>query len=117
MTRKIHLIERLKNFEKIEGRIFDSGLWDVSPRTAESLVGGDIYFHEKQKNHPTLAVKFLDIEYTRVMINIMVASSSDLSILSNIRMFLPAVADGLMKRKSSKTNFYVPRVDMCDSAT
>lgn len=59
MTKKIHLIERLKNFEKIEGRIFESGLWDVSPRTAESLVDGDIYFHEKQKEPSYFGGKIL----------------------------------------------------------
>lgn len=46
---KIHLIERLKNFEKVEDNVYDSGLWDVAPRVAEQLVGGDIYFHQKQK--------------------------------------------------------------------
>ncbi len=49
MTRKIHLIERLGHFQKLDGRIHESGLWDVSSYTAESLVGGDIYFHKKQK--------------------------------------------------------------------
>lgn len=49
MPRRIHFIERLKNFEKIEGDIWESGLWAVSPATAESLVGADIYFHRKKK--------------------------------------------------------------------
>src|SRR5437764_409470 len=49
MPRKIHLIERLGNFKKLDGRIHESGLWDVSPQTSETLVGGDIYFHKKQK--------------------------------------------------------------------
>src|SRR6266853_4691835 len=49
MTRKIHLIERMGHIQKIEGRIHESGLWDITPQTAQSLVGGDIYFHKKQK--------------------------------------------------------------------
>ena len=43
MAPRIHVIERLKNFKKIEGRIHESGLWDVSTQKADALVGGDIY--------------------------------------------------------------------------
>jgi hypothetical protein len=49
MPRRIHLIERVNRIEKLEGSLHESGLWDVPPRTAEELVGGDIYFHKKQK--------------------------------------------------------------------
>jgi hypothetical protein len=49
MTPRIHVIERLRNFDHIGGGIHDSGLWDVSIQTADALVGGDIYFHDKQK--------------------------------------------------------------------
>jgi hypothetical protein len=49
MTRKIHLIEKMGHFQKVGARIHESGLWDVSIQTAQSLVGGDIYFHKKQK--------------------------------------------------------------------
>ena len=49
MTRKIYLIERLGHIQKIEGRICESGRWDISSQTAQALVGGDIYFHKKQK--------------------------------------------------------------------
>ncbi len=49
MARKIHLIEKLSNFKKIDGNVLESGYWDLSPYTAQELVGGDIYFHKKQK--------------------------------------------------------------------
>ncbi len=59
MTRKIHLIERMGHIEKLEAGIFESGLWDVSPPTARSLVGGDIYFHKKQKEPSYFGGKIL----------------------------------------------------------
>ena len=59
MTRKIYLIERLGHFQKIDGRIHESGLWDVAPYTAESLVGGDIYFHKRQKEPSYFGGKIL----------------------------------------------------------
>lgn len=59
MTRKIHLIERMGHIQKIEGRINESGLWDVSAQTAQSLVGGDIYFHKKQKEPSYFGGKIL----------------------------------------------------------
>ncbi len=49
MPRKIHLIERMGHIQKTEGRIHESGFWDVSPTTAQALIGGYIYFHKKQK--------------------------------------------------------------------
>ena len=59
MTRKIHLIERMGHIQKIEGQIHESGLWDVSPHTAQTLVGGDIYFHKKQKEPSYFGGKIL----------------------------------------------------------
>ena|SRR5438067_2644576 len=59
MTRKIHLIERLGHIKKIEGRIHESGFWDVSSQTAQELVGGDIYFHKKQKEPSYFGGKIL----------------------------------------------------------
>ena len=49
MSKRIHCIEKLGLFQRIEGNIYDSGYWDVSLLRAEALVGGDIYFHKKQK--------------------------------------------------------------------
>lgn len=48
-TRKIHLIEKLGLFQPVEGNIYESGNWDIPPHRADELVGGDIYFHKKQK--------------------------------------------------------------------
>jgi hypothetical protein len=47
------------HIQKIEGQIHESGLWDVSVNTAEALVGGDIYFHEKQKEPSYFGGKIL----------------------------------------------------------
>jgi hypothetical protein len=49
MPGRIHLIERVTHFIRIEGNVFESWCWDVTPQKAEALVGGDIYFHKKQK--------------------------------------------------------------------
>ena len=46
---RIHLIERVQHFERVEGDVFESWCWDVTPQTAQALVGGDIYFHYRQK--------------------------------------------------------------------
>jgi hypothetical protein len=59
MPRRIHVIERLKNFSRVEGDVFESGLWDVSLTRAEELVGGDIYFHQKQKEPSYFGGKIL----------------------------------------------------------
>lgn len=83
MSRRIHLIERLGKIRKIEGRLHESGLWDVTPQTADELVGGDIYFHKKQKELSFFGGKILsyriheeDDEYRgRVIFNF--ESSSD----------------------------------------
>lgn len=46
----IHLIEKLGLIRQIEGPSgeYESGFWKVGHRTAEGLVGGDIYFHRKR---------------------------------------------------------------------
>lgn len=49
MPTKIHLIEQMNGIRKLEGQVHESGSWAVTPETAEALVGGDIYFHKKQK--------------------------------------------------------------------
>ncbi len=49
MPRRIHLIERGNAFVRVEGNVFESWCWDITPEVAETLVGGDIYFHKKQK--------------------------------------------------------------------
>jgi len=49
MPRGIHLIERSGRIQKIEGSVHESGFWDVTLQTAQELVGGEIYFHKKQK--------------------------------------------------------------------
>jgi hypothetical protein len=49
MAPRIHLIERIGYIQKLEEQIFESGLRAVTPDTAQSLLGGDIYFHKKQK--------------------------------------------------------------------
>lgn len=49
MARRIHLIEDLGLMQRIDGNIFESGNWKVTPQQAEGLIGGDIYFHKKQK--------------------------------------------------------------------
>jgi predicted phosphatase len=59
MAPRIHVIERLKNFKKIEGHIHESGLWDVPTQKADALVGGDIYFHIKQKEPSYFGGKIL----------------------------------------------------------
>ncbi len=59
MAHRIHLIERLRNFQRIEGNIYESGLWDVQPKRADELVGGDIYFHLKQKEPAYFGGKIL----------------------------------------------------------
>ena len=59
MPRKIHLIEKLALFERVEGNIYDSGNWNVTPHQAEELIGGDIYFHKKQKEPSFFGGKIL----------------------------------------------------------
>ena len=49
MPGRIHLIERVQHFKRIEDNVFESWCWDVTPQKAQALVGGDIYFHKKQK--------------------------------------------------------------------
>jgi len=59
MPRKIHLIERVTHFIRIEGNVFESWCWDITPQTAQALVGGDIYFHKKQKEPSYFGGKIL----------------------------------------------------------
>jgi len=53
------LIERGGAFKRIEGNVIESWCWDIAPQTAESLVGGDIYFHKKQKEPSYFGGKIL----------------------------------------------------------
>jgi hypothetical protein len=48
MPAKVHLIEKNGRFKKIAGQAHESGFWTVTPQKADSLIGGDIYFHKKQ---------------------------------------------------------------------
>lgn len=57
---RIHLIERVQHFVKIEDNVFESWCWDVTAQTAQALVGGDIYFHERQKEKSWYGGKVLD---------------------------------------------------------
>lgn len=59
MPQKIHLIERLGSFKRVEGNVFESWCWNVTPEVAETLVGGDIYFHKKQKEPSHFGGKIL----------------------------------------------------------
>lgn len=47
---KIHLIERLRNQKLIdrESNSYESGNWNVKESKARELIGGKIYFHERQ---------------------------------------------------------------------
>jgi hypothetical protein len=59
MTRKIHLIEKLGLFQRVDGNIYESGNWDISTQKADELIGGDIYFHKKQKETSFFGGKIL----------------------------------------------------------
>ena len=59
MARKIHVIEKADLIRRIEDNIHESGYWDIKPQTAESLIGGDIYFHRKQKEESFFGGKIL----------------------------------------------------------
>lgn len=60
MTRKIHLIENMGLMQRIDGNIFESGIWKITPQQADELIGGDIYFHKKQKETSFFGGKILD---------------------------------------------------------
>jgi hypothetical protein len=49
MAPRIHLIERNGYIKKLEGQISESGFWAIPSESAQVLVGGDIYFHKRQK--------------------------------------------------------------------
>jgi len=59
MTKTVHLLEKHGLMTKLEGNVHESGFWKVSPKIAESLVGGDIYFHKKQKESSYFGGKIL----------------------------------------------------------
>jgi hypothetical protein len=46
----IHFIERVRNQQRIDAsqHEWESGYWKVSAESAETLVGGEIYFHTSQ---------------------------------------------------------------------
>lgn len=47
---RIHFVERKNNVTKVAGTTdeWESGYWVVGEETAQALVGGDLYLHEKQ---------------------------------------------------------------------
>ena len=59
MTKTIHLLEKESLMKKLEGDVHESGFWKVTPKVAESLIGGDIYFHKKQKESSYFGGKIL----------------------------------------------------------
>jgi hypothetical protein len=59
MPQKIHLIEKLGYIKPLEGNIHESGFWDVKHSQAEALIGGDIYFHKRQKEPSFFGGKIL----------------------------------------------------------
>jgi hypothetical protein len=59
MSKTVHVLEKAGLMKLIEGNIHDSGYWKVSPTVAESLIGGDIYFHKKQKEASYFGGKIL----------------------------------------------------------
>jgi len=45
----IHLIERENLFSRVAGTSeYESGYWALSENEAQALIGGNIFFHEKQ---------------------------------------------------------------------
>jgi hypothetical protein len=50
MALRIHLIEKLGLIEPLPDAVdeYESGYWALTQARAESLVGGEIYFHRKQ---------------------------------------------------------------------
>jgi hypothetical protein len=50
MAGDLHLIERMGHMTCLnkDHSVWESGWWAISPRTAERLVGGRIFFHKSQ---------------------------------------------------------------------
>jgi hypothetical protein len=48
----IHFVERKNNVRKMQGTVdqWESGYWVVSTATADRLVGGYLYLHERQNS-------------------------------------------------------------------
>src|SRR5689334_10629417 len=59
MPPRIHLIERVGYIKNLGGQICESGFWAIPSQTAQSLLGGDIYFHKKQKEQSFYGGKIL----------------------------------------------------------
>jgi len=49
MPGRIHVIENDNRIKKLEGRIHESSFWNVTEWKAQELIGGNIYFHKRQK--------------------------------------------------------------------
>jgi len=45
----IHLIENVNNFARLKDNAWESGWWVLDESKALKLVGGEIYFHKKQR--------------------------------------------------------------------
>jgi hypothetical protein len=65
---KIHLIKKfeagLPPIKKVSGEenTFTSGFWTLSEETAQALINGEIYFHEKQREPSFYGGKIVSIE-------------------------------------------------------
>ena len=46
---KIHLLEPLNHFVKLQDNVWESGWWKLDEEKAKKLVGGEIYFHKKRQ--------------------------------------------------------------------
>jgi len=45
---KIHLVEKLNNFNNLRDNIWECGWWKLKKDKAQELVGSEIYFHKKR---------------------------------------------------------------------
>ena len=57
----IHFVERLGNTKRIPDtdHEYECGYWAVSEATAQRLIGGDLYLHDKQKEPSRFGGKIL----------------------------------------------------------